>query len=458
MFWLVFAACAVFAGLLFFNKQDSDHILSILLWMGCPVFLLLAMMMHRNQIVLNSQGIIFPLHLSGSLLFRPSREWKDIGAVMLMDIEGPDYFEDSEYEAKELVIHFNSGGHVRLSLGAISMPDLDKFFKASKQWGSTAVFAPELIDMKRKLFSGPAQTKQISFTTIWEEEMEAHFTTTNYVPLDRGKMLQNGKFKISSLLTAGGLSAIYLAEKPDKRVVVLKEAVVPPYANEETKRKAKELFDREARFMVKLQHPRIARVFDHFVEGDRDYLVLEYIPGQSLRQLITRDGPQSEDKVLDWALEIACILEYLHCQEPPVIHRDVSPDNLVLRENGTVYLIDFGAANEFVGTATGTLIGKQSYIAPEQFRGKAEPKSDIYGLGGTLYYLLTGSEPEALSVSHPSQMRPVISEPTDALVAACTALEPAQRPASAKDLQELISKTISADRGAVLKVPGARSG
>jgi serine/threonine protein kinase len=311
--------------------------------------------------------------------------------------------------------------------------------------------------MKRKIFSGPSQTKQISFTTIWEEEMQQHFTTTNFVPLDRGRVLMNGRFKIVSQLTAGGLSAIYLAEKTDKRTVVIKEAVVPPYADEQTTAKAKELFDREARLLVKLDHPRIAKVFDHFVENSRDYLVIEYIPGQSLRQLVTRDGAQDEDLVLDWALEITDILHYLHTQQPPIIHRDVSPDNLLLREDGTLFMIDFGAANEFVGTATGTLIGKQSYIAPEQFRGKAQLVSDIYALGGTLHFLLTGEEPEALSVSHPAKLRGSLSNEVDDLVARCTALDGAARPQSAKDLHDLLEKVKSEPRGTVLKMPGSKA-
>jgi tRNA A-37 threonylcarbamoyl transferase component Bud32 len=447
LFWLCSAA---FLPLLFFLGHNSG-ITSVITLLFVPIFPILAMLAQQNKIIMRQEGLFFPFHMMPALLFRRFRKWTDIGAVMLVDREGPDYFEQAELESKELVIHFNSGGNVRLSMEAISMSDLDKFFKASKAWGSTAVFAPELIEMKRKLFTGPSQTKQLSFTTIWEEEMQQHFTTTNFVPLERGRALQNGKFKITAQLTAGGLSAIYLADRTDKRTVVIKEAVVPPYADERTKEKAKELFDREARLLVKLNHPHIAKVFDHFVERGRDYLVIEYIPGQSLRQLITRDGPQTEDRVLDWASEIAEILDYLHTQDPPIIHRDVSPDNLLLREDGKLYMIDFGAANEFVGTATGTLIGKQSYIAPEQFRGRAQPVSDIYALGGTLFFLLTGCEPEALSVSHPKVTRPILSTEVDELVAACTALEPQERPADAKALRQLVQDTKAAPRGTVIK-------
>jgi serine/threonine protein kinase len=111
--------------------------------------------------------------------------------------------------------------------------------------------------------------------------------------------------------------------------------------------------------------------------------------------------------VVRWLLEAAKILQYLHSQSPPLIHRDVTPDNLVLARDGCLSLIDFGAANALLGTATGTLVGKQSYIAPEQFRGKAGLSSDIYSLGATVYFALTGREPEPLTELHAAQLVPI---------------------------------------------------
>src|SRR5207237_6197438 len=124
---------------------------------------------------------------------------------------------------------------------------------------------------------------------------------------------------------------------------------------------------------------------------------------------IRQNGAQKETTVLKWAAEVAEILTYLHKRNPPIIHRDLTPDNLVLKNEGTVHLIDFGAANQFVGTATGTLVGKQAYIAPEQLRGKADLQSDLYSLGGTLHYLLTGKDPIPLMVAHPNEVLPDIS-------------------------------------------------
>ncbi len=148
------------------------------------------------------------------------------------------------------------------------------------------------------------------------------------------------------------------------------------------------MFQREAKILQGLNHPYIARVLDHFVENDRHYLMLEHVNGVDLRA-VKEHGQQGERLIMRWALDMALITSYLHSKDPPIIHRDITPDNIVLDRLGSIKLIDFGAANELLGTATGTLVGKQCYIPPEQFRGKATTQSDIYALGCTLYYLAT---------------------------------------------------------------------
>jgi len=127
-------------------------------------------------------------------------------------------------------------------------------------------------------------------------------------------------------------------------------------------------------------------------------------------------------------------LKYLHEQDPPIVHRDLTPDNLVIRDDGSLALIDFGAANEFIGNATGTFVGKQAFIAPEQFRGKAVVHSDIYSFGCTLYCLLTAKEPEALCTSNPRDVRADVSNQLSEIVVACTQIEPLDRYPSAAAL------------------------
>jgi serine/threonine-protein kinase len=235
-------------------------------------------------------------------------------------------------------------------------------------------------------------------------------------------------------LAFGGLSAIYLAHLNKTDLVVLKEAVVHAKADPAAKHQAEQHLEREAKMLSTLKHPNIARVLDHFVEDERHYLILEYISGQDLRQYVKQNEGQEVETVVDWAIDAATILAFLHANDPPVIHRDLTPDNLVVRNDGALILIDFGAANQFVGSATGTVVGKQAYIAPEQLRGKTVTQSDLYSLGGTIYYLLTGRDPMPLSISRPKTLRHDTPEALDELVAKLSAFEPEERVQAAAEV------------------------
>ena len=286
-----------------------------------------------------------------------------------------------------------------------------------------------------------------SYTSIWTDALDSQFAATSFEPLRTTATLQNGLYEVRMQLASGGLSAVYLAQAK-KEKVILKESVLPLDTDERTLKKAKELFEREGRLLARLSHPQIAKVMDFFVEDGRDYIVLQYIPGESLRQRIRSAAAPSQMEITHWALQIAEIITYLHELEPPVIHRDLTPDNLLIREDGTVMLIDFGVSNEFVSRATGTLVGKQAFIPPEQFRGKSEPKSDVYAFGATLHFLLTGEDPEPLAVSNPSNVNGAIPVILNQLVAACTDMNPSNRP-SANELAVQCRKIYDAMGAAV---------
>lgn len=391
-----------------------------------------------DRLLISKEGLAFPLRLLPGLLFRREKVWADLSDVDLR------WGRSSSFEGDDsLTLHFRSGGSARLPLTAIPKPDLEQLLLAIEVWGTGARRDAAVLELQNMLQNENKGIEHLSYTQMWEEELSRRFSATNFVPLEPGSALKSGRLKIVRQLAFGGLSAIYLAQHEGVDLVVLKEAVVPPAADEQAREKADQLFRREAQFLARLRHPRIARVMDHFVENRRNYLLLEYVRGQDLRQLVKQHGPQPEQKVLEWAAQIADILAYLHGQDPPIIHRDLTPDNLVLREDGSVFLIDFGAANEFVGTATGTLVGKQAYIAPEQFKGKARIQSDLYAFGGTLYFLLTGCDPEALSVSSPRQVRQEVSEGFDRLVARLTSMEVEKRPSSAGDVLYLIDELMA---------------
>ncbi|MBW4507908.1 MAG: serine/threonine protein kinase [Scytonematopsis contorta HA4267-MV1] len=158
------------------------------------------------------------------------------------------------------------------------------------------------------------------------------------------------------------------------------------------------LFEREAQVLKQLNHRRIPKCIDYFCIDDQDLwfgLVQEYIPGESLKELINSGKKFSEKQVKRIAIEILEILKDLHGLNPPVLHRDIKPSNLILGKNNCIYLVDFGAVQDKAAKegATFTVVGTYGYTPMEQFGGKAVPSSDLYALGATLIHLLTGIFP-----------------------------------------------------------------
>lgn len=394
----------------------------------------ISLFLSSDQVIfITRDGISLPFVVSPCLGLRAQRKWSQLTGVR---------FARGSAGGGTLTLIFRHWPPVRFNLSRLGGKDVEDLIVAVDVWAGGSDFFPALLEARASM-QGTSQTTALpSYTEMWEDELARRFGATNFIPLEPGQKVRDGKYSVERQLAFGGLSAIYLLRDENNEFFVLKEAVVPQGGNESLRAKAQEMLEREAFLLSRLNHPNIARVLDYFVEAERHYLLMEYVRGSDLRKLTREFGPQKEEDVLLWAAQLAEILDYLHTQDPPVIHRDLSPDNLILREDGQIEVIDFGAANLFAGTATGTMIGKHAYIAPEQFRGKAEPASDIYAFGCTVYFLLTGEDPEPLGVSHPRHRQPAVSEKTDELVARCTAMEPQDRPRAAGVLKQQL-KSIS---------------
>ena len=383
-----------------------------------------------NKLVLTSAGLEVPWHHLLEMFFERKRSWKDLESV--------------EFRDQDLRLTFAMLGGVTFHIDGFNANELKDFCVAIKSNAPDVKFT---FDQKAIEMGIPgikaASSKTGGFTATWEEDLASRFGTTAYVPLEAGAKLQDGRLTVIGQVTFGGLSAVYLCRTTDGITAILKEAVVPLNSDQSSRAKATEMFEREARLLKSLRHPNIARVLDHFVENDHNYLLLQHIEGIDLRRYIKEQGPQSERVIMRWALEIAEILKYLHGHDPVIIHRDLTPDNLVLDKSGSLNLIDFGAANELIGTATGTLVGKQAYISPEQFRGKAVRGSDIYSLGCTLYFLATGHDPEALAQSSLSEEKSILKPRLNALISDCTALELEERISDVGQISERARKYLA---------------
>ncbi len=204
-----------------------------------------------------------------------------------------------------------------------------------------------------------------------------------------------GPYQVLRTLGKGGMGTTYLAWDKNKTVKNAPLLLVLKEMNADMARiaKARELFDREARVLKSLDHPGIPKYYDFFVENNRKYLVMELIHGHNLEQFVNQRGPTDPERTIKWMIQVCSILDYLHNLQPPLIHRDIKPANLILRNlDSRLMLLDFGAVKE-LGTALETRIGVEGYSAPEQYRGKPCPQSDIYGIGTTIIFLLTGKAP-----------------------------------------------------------------
>ncbi len=425
--WMPWVASWLGKAVLDGGFADSiDLFMLMLMFLGTTAAAIFAIVVCRdNTFEIGEQGIKIPIRFMLQSFGRVRFKWNALKSVAFQT-DGK-----ISVDPEDICFRFSKFSRVPLRLDGFDRDDVQKIMLAVQAYAPETRFLPELDQIK-----GLAKTQAsipMSFTKLWEEELNNRFGSTIFVPMEPGHELQNGRVKIVGQIAFGGLSAIYLAKLDNERLVVIKEAVVPQNADEASKEKALEMFAREAQLLLTLNHARIAQVYDHFMEEGRNYLTLQYIEGKDLRSYVKENGPVPEEVVSRWAAEIADILVYLHSMTPAIIHRDLTPDNLVLARDGSISLIDFGAANAFMGTATGTLVGKQSYISPEQFRGKAAPSSDLYSLGGTLHFLLTGKDPEALAVSHPRQINAVVSQEMDALVSALTEQETEDRLCSAEE-------------------------
>lgn len=158
-----------------------------------------------------------------------------------------------------------------------------------------------------------------------------------------------------------------------------------------------ELAEREARTLASLEHPNLPRYVEHFEEEGALYLVMEMVDGESLAALRARGGVSSVSEVSRMLHDVGDALRYLHGRAPAVIHRDIKPGNVLRRPDGSYALVDFGAVRDRMKPEGGsTVVGTFGFMAPEQFQGRASPKSDLYGLAATALVMLTGVEPEEL--------------------------------------------------------------
>jgi len=255
-----------------------------------------------------------------------------------------------------------------------------------------------------------------------------------------------GRYKIKRLLGRGGAGSVYLAEDLNLRSLWAVKHFSLSHLSPEEKKAGEALCSKESHLLTSLSHPQLPKVADFFHEDpDNAYVVMEYIQGETLAEVTarTKEAPE-EETVRQWALQICETLEYLHSHKPPVIFRDLKPHNLIITPEGTIRFIDFGIARLFnpVRDRDTLFMGTPGYAPPEQFgKGQTDQRSDIYSLGATLHFLLTGRDPgeNPFHFDPVTKFNPRVSPLMEAVVARAVEIEPHHRFSSVKEIAAVLS-------------------
>lgn len=205
------------------------------------------------------------------------------------------------------------------------------------------------------------------------------------------------RYEIIKRVGGGGMGNVYQARdiRLSNRYCAIKEMIDLYSEPEEHERTLKE-FEREASLLATLRHPSIPMIYDYFMEEDKYYLVMEYVDGIDMNKYLKQLGDKlTEAKTIQIGISVCSVLHYLHTHKPPIIYRDLKPSNLMLTPRDHIVLVDFGIARFLTANLTDiTTIGTMGFVPPEVYEEVIEPASDIYSLGATLFYFLTGVSPQ----------------------------------------------------------------
>ncbi len=277
--------------------------------------------------------------------------------------------------------------------------------------------------------------------------------------LKPGDVLRN-RYKIVEIIGQGGMGCIYKAAdlRLEGRFTAIKDVQPDPNDTPEDRQQDRRQFQREASTLARLDHPNLPKVSDFFSDDDRDFLVMDFVPGYDLRQAIEqalrRGEFIGEDQILDWAGQLTDAVRYLHAQSPPVLHRDIKPANIKLTPDGLIKLVDFGLVKLMSSDENRTITvvqgrGTALYTPLEQYggdMGHTDVRSDLYALGATLYHLLTSTPPTEAkqrflnprSLRDPRDINPAISDRTARAVLWAMSMHPDDRPADVATFTEAL--------------------
>jgi hypothetical protein len=357
-----------------------------------------------------------------------------------------------DVESDVLIIK-SSNDLLELKLADLSRQEKAQVFHALQK------FAPSIYLDKyvQQALVGSTVLSDPRYTQIWFDILSRSKTITASEQLCVGQAIKD-KYTVVEELESGGQARVFLSTDAAGHRFVLKEFQLASGNSLSELVDSASLFERESTILSQLQHPLIVRMEEMFIDGNRVYLVVDYIEGDSVRSLVKQGEAFCEIECIKLALQMCEILEFLHSQSPAVVHRDFTPDNLIVSADAGLKLIDFSSAHQMLANSE-DCAGKHAYTPPEQFRGESCPQSDIYALGATLFYMITRHDPEPISrssVASESSISPELRR----IIETCTELDLEKRYESvqwlAADLRMLQGTAESSEESIVIDLTMSR--
>lgn len=327
-------------------------------------------------------------------------------------------------ESSERIFFSTENAGIPASILTVNLSDLDgsdraRLFYGIRKWAPHVVIDPRV--QQKMLGSSVLQAPR--YTQMWFELLTDKMPRKRSGSLCPDETLRDGKITVLSRLSSGGQANTYVAQLQSGEEVVLKEFILSAADAVGALVESAGEFETESTLLSELRHERIIKMLDFFAEDRRLYIVLEKAPGCSLREFVKQHGPLSERQTIELTLQIAEVLEYLHGLSPPVVHRDIAPDNLIFDGHANIKVIDFSLAAAHKSRRTTSTMGKHSYTPPEQLREQPCPASDIYALGATMYFLLSGCDPKPITSSEIRSKRADVSAELDSIIHRATQLD-----------------------------------
>ncbi len=427
---LIAAVIISVAYFLFFTRESADVVTetnilrtAILTVLSATIGMAIATNISRltlpDRLAISRDGILLFRNLAGFTANYTNLSWQNILSIT----SGV----GTEKEACVDILRDRTGPGqktIRLKMDRQKAYNMTKFAEALRTFAPRELVADDLCEKLGIKESG-------AYTAMWLNELaDTQSQSRKRIgDLDTGLVIAD-RYKVVNKLGAGGQGTAYLVESVEAQssgLLVLKEFILPTHAGAEVVGRSIEMIKREFDILSAIDSEYIVKVKDFFINDLRAYLVLEHLDGESLRSHVVSAGPMIEESAWHLANQMCKILHCLHKQDRPVIHRDFSPDNLILTTTGRLSLIDFNVAQFYEGQASKTIVGKKSYVPPEQLRGESVPASDLYALGATLYFISTGKDPEPISTAYPQSLNQQLSDEFDSLVSFLTAPNVSER-------------------------------